>query len=97
MKKQARFKKGQKVYYVISRSPYDLTVQQGKVVAVRSSLGAYHNYMYDINDYDMEESEVYGTYEEAVQEAIAYCDARIEDLKKERSKWEKKLKKEEEN
>ena len=68
-------------------------------MAVRS-FGAYHNYMYDINDgafinYDMEESQVYGTYEEAAQAVIAYCDMRIEGLKKERSKWEEKLKKEE--
>ena len=96
MKKQDRFKKGQPVYYVIARSPYCLAIQHGAIVAVRS-FGACDNYMYDINDgafinYDMEESEVYGTYEEAVQEAIAYCDARIEDLKKERAKWEKKLK-----
>ena len=97
MKKQARYKKGQRVYLIIARGPYDLTVQQGEVVAARA-FGAYHDYMYDINDgafinYDMEESEVYGTYEEAAQAAIVYCDARIEDLKKERAKWEKKLNK----
>lgn len=99
MKEQARFKKGQTVYYIIARSPYYLTVQRGDVVAVRS-FGAHHNYLYDINDgafinYDMEEPDVYGTHEEAVQAAINFCDSSIEDLKKERAKWEKKLNKDE--
>ena len=94
--KQAKYKKGQTVYYVIARSPYYITVEQGEVESVRA-FGPTHDYIYDINDgaylnYDMEESGVYGTYKEAVQEAITYCESRIEDLKKERSEWEKRLK-----
>lgn len=97
--KQAKYKKGQTVYYVI-KSPYCPAVQWGEIVSVRA-FRATHDYLYDIKDSAffnddpvfraVEESEVYGTYEEAVQGAIAYCDFRIEDLKKERSRWEKKL------
>ena len=105
MKKQAKYKKGQTVYYVI-KSPYCPAVQRGEIASVRA-FGSNHDYFYDINDSAflnddsvfraMEESEVYGTYEEAVQGAITYCDRRIEDLKKEKYKWGKKLNKKGEN
>lgn len=100
MKKQAKYQKGQTVYYII-KSPYCPAIQWGEIVAVRA-FGSTHGYMYDINDgaflnYDMEEFEVYGTYKEAVQAAIDFCDAHIEYLQGERSKWEKELNKKGEN
>ena len=100
MKKQAKYKKGQKVYCIITKDPLDVTVQLGEVKAVKF-FEAGDDYLYDIDDgtfiiYDREEFEIYGTYKEAVQSVVAYYTSRVELMKEILSKWEKRLNKEEE-